>query len=1248
MATSDQLSWTDWLKNVREGYGPSGQGARSEAEVPVVWRDPNSGLGIGVAVKGNQVENLVYFDPQGRPLRSSIFTAPELYRNASEFGIGLDHIGGLGVKLDNAGIKYKPGELYAGVGSNLGINFSDVQQGKLGSAYDWTQDPFAAQKGPSASDQLASSQALADRLGIKRETSENLAQINPYVGPSGTRNFAVVVPSISGSPTVSYYATQEEADAAKYLYNGTVYNLAETGGISLGSQPAQQQQTQTTQQQSPRTKQILDLLPKDWDEYTPANKRFWFESKGVTSDDLKKAGIPQTDINALYAQPAVEKKGNQAATGLLDTNNQTTNVTNQSTTGLLDTNNQTTNVTNQSTTGLLDTNILLDDASAVFESVFGRKPNQQELDNFASIAANDPRLASTTAFGDYLKGTPDYTDYLKSITNTGNTGNTDYQGTVEGGAGVDFKGSSGLREAYGPYVMDYLSRMSGLLARRDIDPTTKQPAFTGLQFGGTGVGKYGTETAQTLKDLQTQRENMMGMGTGINATPDYQPFNYSFASDSTIKKAASGGIMSLVDGYADGGMAGGQTLPSTFTAPTGTYQQSTYDPTKAAGYVAPGTYQPGTIGSEFDATKAGAYTGPEAGKEITSKFATPTGLYTPGTIGNTFDATKAGAYTGPTGKGITSTFTAPTGLYTPGTIGNTFDATKAGAYTGPTGKGITSTFTAPTGLYTPGTIGSEFDATKAGMYTGPTGTGITSTFTAPTGLYTPGTISSEFDATKAGMYTAPTGKDTITSTYTDPANLYKAGNIGSTYDPNTGLYSGPGTGITTETFDTAALQRLMSPYMSGVVDPQVREARRQAEITRQAQAARMAKAGSFGGSRQAISEAELNRNLATQLEDIYGKGQQGAFDAALRAFEAEQGRKLQAATATETARQEAGRQALTGEEAETRFGLQAATAQEAARQAAGQQALSAAQTAGQLGLQAATAQEAAKQAAGQQALSAAQTAGQLGLQAATAQEQAKQAAGQQALTAATTGAELSQRGQIAQEAARQAAGQQALTAATTGAELSQRGQIAQEAARQAAGQQALSAAQTAGQLGLQAATAQEAARQAAGQQALSAAQTAGQLGLQAATAQEAARQAAGQQALSAAEIAGRLGLQGSELSERSRQFAAQYGLDVAKTSAQYDQQARQLQQQAEEAQARGDQFAATLALQQLQEAQRAAETTRAFEYQQARDTYLDPYREIMYANQALGGLPISAAATGISPNLEALVAALGLNQLMPK
>jgi len=69
-------------------------------------------------------------------------------------------------------------------------------------------------------------------------------------------------------------------------------------------------------------------------------------------------------------------------------------------------------------------------------------------------------------------------------------------------------------------------------------------------------------------------------------------------------------------------------------------------------------------------------------------------------------------------------------------------------------------------------------------------------------------------------------------------------------------------------------------------------------------------------------------------------------------------------------------------------------------------------------------------------------------------------------------------------------------------------------------------------------------------------------------------------------------------------------------------------------------------LQQLQEAQRAAEATRGFEYQQARDTYLDPFRELMYASQALSGLPIAAGAAGDSASLQALLAGLGLSGIL--
>ena len=285
---------------------------------------------------------------------------------------------------------------------------------------------------------------------------------------------------------------------------------------------------------------------------------------------------------------------------------------------------------------------------------------------------------------------------------------------------------------------------------------------------------------------------------------------------------------------------------------------------------------------------------------------------------------------------------------------------------------------------------------------------------------------------------------TVPSTFTAPTDGFSSSTYTSGYTAPTNMYTGPGaTGITagTGTFDTTARDRLMNPYMSGVVDPATREAKRQSEIQGMTNAAKFTQAGAFGGTRNILAEAERQRNLNTQIGDIYGRGQKEAYEAAQKAFEAEQGRALTAGVESERARQEAGRQGL-------------------------------------------------------------------------------------------------------------------------------------------------SSAQTAAQLGLDA----------------------------------------------------------SKLSEQSKQFGAQYGLNVASTSAQYDQAARQLQQQAEEAQARGDQFAANLALQQLQEANRAAEASRDFEYKQSRDQYLDPFREAGYMSQVLGGLPIQAGSlpTSSGDALKSLLASAGI------
>ena len=81
--------------------------------------------------------------------------------------------------------------------------------------------------------------------------------------------------------------------------------------------------------------------------------------------------------------------------------------------------------------------------------------------------------------------------------------------------------------------------------------------------------------------------------------------------------------------------------------------------------------------------------------------------------------------------------------------------------------------------------------------------------------------------------------------------------------------------------DTApAIQSRMSPYMQNVVDIQKREAQRDADIRRQQLAAQAVGARAFGGSRDAIQQAEFDRNLQQQLADIQATGQQAAFQQA--------------------------------------------------------------------------------------------------------------------------------------------------------------------------------------------------------------------------------------------------------------------------------------------------------------------------------------------------------------------------------
>lgn len=103
--------------------------------------------------------------------------------------------------------------------------------------------------------------------------------------------------------------------------------------------------------------------------------------------------------------------------------------------------------------------------------------------------------------------------------------------------------------------------------------------------------------------------------------------------------------------------------------------------------------------------------------------------------------------------------------------------------------------------------------------------------------------------------------------------------------------------FTPGTFDATQAQKYMNPYLQGALDPQIAEARRQAEISNMQNKARLTQAGGYGGSRQAIMESEGQRNLLQNLAGITGTGYNRAYDLATQQFNAEQAREQAAQNA---------------------------------------------------------------------------------------------------------------------------------------------------------------------------------------------------------------------------------------------------------------------------------------------------------------------------------------------------------------
>lgn len=97
-------------------------------------------------------------------------------------------------------------------------------------------------------------------------------------------------------------------------------------------------------------------------------------------------------------------------------------------------------------------------------------------------------------------------------------------------------------------------------------------------------------------------------------------------------------------------------------------------------------------------------------------------------------------------------------------------------------------------------------------------------------------------------------------------------------------------------YDPMAYRAYMDPYTEDVIRQSERDIARMGDIERQRIGAGAVRAGAFGGSRQAIAEAELARNMAEQqartAAQLRSQGFQTAQQQAQQAFEQQQQRQL--------------------------------------------------------------------------------------------------------------------------------------------------------------------------------------------------------------------------------------------------------------------------------------------------------------------------------------------------------------------
>jgi hypothetical protein len=112
---------------------------------------------------------------------------------------------------------------------------------------------------------------------------------------------------------------------------------------------------------------------------------------------------------------------------------------------------------------------------------------------------------------------------------------------------------------------------------------------------------------------------------------------------------------------------------------------------------------------------------------------------------------------------------------------------------------------------------------------------------------------------------------------------------------------GPAQQVGTQQFTGDQVGQYMNPYLQNALQPALQEMQRQYAITGTQEAGNATKQGAFGGSRQALMQAENERNKNMGMNQMIGQGYNTAYQNAQQQFNTSQGQNLQAQQANQNA-----------------------------------------------------------------------------------------------------------------------------------------------------------------------------------------------------------------------------------------------------------------------------------------------------------------------------------------------------------